>query len=723
MEQPITQAESTQKDSIKVETDKKAVSTFEKVILDFARESGRPLSVDLIRSGLPEGKDFARIDDLADVTRVCGIYAKELDRKPLDLTDDECPALIQYSHDKFVVIMRMSESGTVDVLEGDHLIEGLVFQEQVYAYDVDAVFNLEFESATTLRRWNWLLRPLKESKWAYGQVFLAALLINFLALSTAIFTMVVYDRVLPNGATESLVALTIGVAIALIFDIILKMLRGWFLDGAGSRADIRIGEKLFEQLIAIDLSARRDSVGGLSSVMREFETLRDFMTSATLVALIDLPFIIIFLVVIYILGGAVVLVPAILVPLVILVGVISQPFLSRLAQESMEEGKNKQSILVESISGMEVLKTSMASREMRKRWREALVSQSSSSVKSRLVSQLVVNFSAFAQQAAQVGIVVVGAYQVALGNLTMGGLIASVILAGRTMAPLAQIANVLTRLVSAKASFKALDEFMALPLDRPPQARFLAKEKMRGKIDFRQASFAYPDQQQQALQDLNIAIKPGEKVALLGKIGSGKSTMARLLMGLYSPSSGSVLIDETDVRQIDPFDLRRNVSFVVQESWLFSGSVRDNIASGSVHVSDEALLKAAEVAGVQDFLGEHPQGYDLLLRERGEGLSSGQRQSICIARGLVGDRPILVMDEPTSMMDTASEAKFVERMGDYVKDKTLIVITHRNAILKLVDRVIIFDNGKVVADGPKSMLEKGVKPKPNPAQKGAADRA
>ena len=718
--------DNTAQDSIKVETAKMAVSTFEKIILDFARESGRPLSVDLIRSSLPEDKNLARIDDLSDVARICGFHAKELDVNPFDLDDDQCPALIQYEDDKFVVIMRINEGGSADVLEQKGLVEGLQLEEQAYCDQVNAIYSIVFESAHSLLRWNWLMRPLKESKWAYGQVLLAALLINFLALSTSIFTMVVYDRVLPNGATESLVALTMGVAIALVFDVIVKMLRGWFLDGAGSRADVRIGEKLFEQLVAIDLSARKDSVGGLSSIMREFETLRDFMTSATLVALIDLPFIVVFLVVIYALGGAVVLVPAVLVPLVILVGVLSQPFLARLAQESIEQGKSKQSILVESISGIEVLKTSMASREMRKRWREALVAQSSSSVKSRLVSQLVINFSAFAQQIAQVGIVVVGAYQVSAGNLTMGGLIASVILAGRTMAPLSQIANVMTRLVSAKVSFKALDEFMALPLDRPPESRFLSKEKMEGKIEFRHASFAYPNQQQQVLKELSFTIKPGEKVALLGKIGSGKSTVARLLMGLYSPSSGSVLIDDTDVRQIDPFDLRRNVSFVMQDSWLFSGAVRDNIASGASHVSDEQLLKASQIAGVHDFLGEHPQGYDLALRERGEGLSGGQRQAITIARGLVGDHPILVMDEPTSMMDTSSELRFVQRMKEFVQDKTFVVITHRNALLHLVDRVIIFDNGQIVADGPKSILEKGRAPNskqaPKPPQAGGVVR-
>jgi ATP-binding cassette, subfamily C, bacterial LapB len=701
-------------ESIPIQTASVVVSTFEKVMLDFSREANRPLSLDLIRSALPEGKEVARIDDIVDVGRVLGIYPKPLKTKVSDLTDDECPALVQYHDDEFVVIMKVNSPDSFDVLEPNGLLENLEIDQQVYTNNFNSIHQLQLETGQTTKGWGWLVRPLKESKWAYGQVLLAALMINFLALSTSIFTMVVYDRVLPNGATESLVALTLGVTIALIFDIIIKMIRGWFLDGAGSRADVRIGEKLFEQLIAIDISARRDSIGGLSSVMREFETLRDFLTSATLVALIDLPFIVIFLLAIYALGGPIVLVPAVLVPIVIISGVLSQPFLSKLAQESLNESKNKQSILVETITGLEVLKTSMAFKEMRRRWRDALVSQSGSSLKSRLVSQLVINFSAFAQQIAQVGIVVVGAYQVSQGNLTMGGLIASVILTGRTMAPLAQVANVLTRLVSAKTSFRAIDEFMQSPVDRSPQARYLTKAKIQGNIHFRNVDFSYPNQEQKALSNINLVIKPGEKIALLGKIGSGKSTLARLLLGLYSPTSGAVLIDDTDVRQIDPYDIRRSFSFVTQDTWLFSGSARDNICSGSGVVTDEELLKVAKIAGVHDFLGHHPQGYDMPLRERGEGLSAGQRQAISIARALTGEHSVVVMDEPTSMMDTASELSFVKRMIEFSQGKTLLVITHRNAILELVDRVVIFDQGKIIADGPKSILARG---KVNTAQK------
>lgn len=698
-------------------------SGFEQIILDFARESGRTMSLDLIRSSLPEGKGQAKIEDIHDVAGVCGMDVSLLGNDPFVLKDEETPALLQHDGGQFVVITRLGENGHADVLEPGGLQEGLKLKEQSYAYSVESIHRIAFETSTVFTRWSWLLRPLQESRWAYGQVFIAALLINILAMTTSIFTMVVYNRVLPNNATESLVALTIGVSIALLFDAVIKMLRGWFLDGAGARADVRIGEKLFEQLISIDLSAKKDSVGGLSSIMREFETVRDFMTSATLVALIDLPFIILFLIVIYAIGGPVVFVPVVLVFFVSAAGIVAQPFLSKLASESLEEGKTKQSILVETISGLEVLKTSMASREMRKRWRESLVSQSVSSVKSRLVSQFVVNVSSFAQQLAQVFIVVVGAYQISTGHLTMGGLIATVILAGRGMAPLGQIASLLTRMVHAKASFFALDRFMSLPLDRPPAGHFLHKDKIEGKLEFRQVNFAYPQQTQNALQDVSFTIRPGERVALLGKIGSGKSTAARLMLGLYSPASGSVLIDDTDVRQIDPFDLRKNVSFIMQDSWLFSGSIRDNIASGSIQVTDEQLLEAAQISGAHDFLGDHPNGYDLMLRERGEGLSGGQKQAISIARGLVGNRSVLVMDEPTSMMDMGSETRFVERLSKTIAGKTLIVITHRSAMLKLVDRVIIFDKGRIVADGPKSMLDKKNNPEPQPRAGGISAKA
>ncbi|MBF9054975.1 type I secretion system permease/ATPase [Rhodobacterales bacterium LSUCC1028] len=693
----------------KTEVSSKKITTFEKALLDFCQEFGRPLRVDVIRNALPEGITEARVENFRDISRACGVSFKEINIGDFsNLDDSDFPILVQYKSPsvKYVTLMRRLDGNRFDVLEQQGLSERLPLEEQEYFLNATKAFSLSFLDAESNGGWAWILSPLKESKWAYGQVFLAALLINFLALSTSIFTMVVYDRVLPNNATESLVALTIGVSIALAFDVILKMLRGWFLDGAGSRADTLIGERLLEQLLALDLSAKRESVGALSSVMREFESLRDFMTSATLVALIDLPFIFIFLFTIYLLGGPVVIVPLILVPLVILVGITAQPFLSRLANESISQGKNKQSILVEVLSGIEVIKSSMAGREMRKRWRESLVSQSSSAVKSRAVSQFVINFSAFAQQLAQVGIVVVGAFSVATGSLTLGGLIASVILAGRTMAPLSQIANVLTRLVHAKASFRALNEFMALPLDRKLNARLLQKDSIDGNIEFRNVSFSYPGRNQMVLDEVSFSIRSGERVALLGKVGSGKSTAARLLFGLYEPTSGAVMVDGIDIRQIEPFDVKRNMSLVLQDSWLFSGSVRENILAGSTSFDDTDMLEASEIAGVSEFLSDHPEGYDLKVSEGGGGLSGGQKQSISIARGLVGSPSVVVMDEPTSMMDMASEARLVKRMQSFLENRTFIVITHRSAMLQLVDRVIVFDKGRIVLDGPKELLNK-----------------
>ena len=635
------------------------------------------------------------------------MQVRRVDHRASHMEEGDLPALVIGDDGRPAIILEFLEDGEAEIIEPGRRPERFVLKEQPFYHEARGFYSIDPDVSRLNKRWGWFWRPLAQNKWAYGQVVIAALMTNLLAVSTSIFTMVVYDRVLPNGATESLVALTIGVSIALIFDWIIKTLRGHFLDGAGSRADIQIGQRLFDHLLAIDLSSKRDSVGGLSSVMREFENLRDFLASASLIALIDLPFVLLFIAVIYMIGGPVAIIPAVLVPLVIIVGVIVQPFLNQLAAEDFEEGKQKQSVLVETISGLETLKVSTASREMRRRWRDALTRQANSSIKTRILGQVVVNFSAFAQQVAQVGVVTYGAILVSQGQLTMGGLIASVILAGRCMAPLGQVAHVMSRIVQAKTAFRALDEFMRRPLDRPLSNKWLTRDHLDGEVEFRGVGFTYPDSQTPVLRDVSFHIQPGEKVALLGKIGSGKSTLSRLMLGLYHPQQGSVMIDGTEVRQIDPFDLRNNMAIVMQESWLFSGTIRENIAAGAEQPSDEVVLDAAKKAGVHDFLADHPQGYDLKISERGEGLSGGQKQAIAIARALVADPAVLILDEPTSMMDMSAEARFVERLNAVAADKTLIIITHRTALLELADRVVVLDQGRVAADGPKSILKKG----------------
>lgn len=555
---------------------------------------------------------------------------------------------------------------------------------------------------------HWFFSALADNRWIYFQVILAAALTNLLGLSTSLFIMVVYDRVLPNEAIESLVALTAGVGLALLFDFVVKMLRSAFIERAGQYADIRLGERIFDHLLQLQMSARKGSSGGFANTLREFETLRDFFASASLAAIVDLPFILFFIWVIYLIGGPLFIVPLLAVPTVLLVGVAVQPFLLRLSNNAFEEGRNKQSVLVEAISGLETIKTSGAADLVKARWQDTLEHQSEFSRKGRGIQQFALNSTAFTQQLAQVSIVVYGVFLVGDGIVSMGAMIACVILTGRALAPLAQLAQTMTRINQARTSYKAIDQLMNLPSERPEGKQFFSRPQLRGKLELRDVSFRYPGQSEAALSGVNLTIEPGEKVALLGKVGSGKSTLARLMLGLYQPDSGAVLVDDTDIRQIDPVDLRRNLRSVLQDSWLISGTLRENIALGDKNISDEAILKAATLSGAHEFIARHPHGYDLVVGERGEGLSGGQRQQICIARALTGSPTVLIMDEPTSAMDVQSEKTVINNLKSLDQELTLIVVTHRPSILELVDRVIVLDGGKVATDGPRQQVIKPV---------------
>jgi len=557
------------------------------------------------------------------------------------------------------------------------------------------------------RRGHWFWSALAANRWSYTQVLLAAVLANFLGLTTSIFIMVVYDRVLPNEATESLIALTIGVGIALLFDFVIKSLRAGFIDRAGQRADMAMGRRIFDQLLDMQMRARKGSTGALASTLREFETLRDFFTSATLVAVVDLPFILLFVGVIYLIGGPLAIVPAIAVPLVLIVGLAVQPLLARLAEQSFADGQSKQGVLVETVSGLETIKATGAARRMRARWEEAIARQSEHGARSRTITQFAMNATAFTQQSAQVMIVFYGVFLITAGEVSMGALIASVILTGRALAPLAQLAQTLTRLNQARSSYRNLDALMRADSERPEGRHWISRPKLNGRIRFDNVHFTYPDQMVATLEGVSFTIEPGEKVAILGRIGSGKSTIARLLLGLYEPDRGAVHIDDTDIRQIDPGDLRRNIGSVLQDVWLFTGTVRENIAIGARRPRDADIIEAARVAGVEDFIARHPSGYDLMLAERGEGLSGGQKQAITLARALVGRPPVLLLDEPTSAMDVQNERDVIARLKEEARERTVVVVTHRTSLLDLVDRVIVIEDGRVAADGDKSLLTRG----------------
>jgi len=549
---------------------------------------------------------------------------------------------------------------------------------------------------------HWFFGPLLASKFVYFQVMMAALLTNIFALATSGFSMIVYDRVMPNGAMETLVALLVGVFIIFISDFVIRSLRSYFLDVAGAQADMVIADTLFEQVIDMELAARTSPTGSVANSLREFESLRDFLTSATLTTLIDLPFAVLFLFVIWTIGGPLVYVPLAAIPLIIGSTLLIQPSLRKLTQSNYEDGQTKNSVAIETLQGIETIKAIGAGSMMRKRWQDVISHQSTIGLKTRVLSQFSSNMSNFANQLVWVGTVTLGVYLTQTGAIGSGAIVACSMLSGRSIAPLAQLSQLLTRLNTALASYRNLNALMSQPREHKNKAAYLNRPVWQGSIEFRDVSFNYPGQSQGGLQNISFKIEAGEKVAIVGKVGSGKTTLAKLLVGLYKPSSGAILVDGIDIRQIDPADLRRNIGVVMQESWLFSGTVKQNIAVGGNNPTDEEILQAAMVSGVHEFISEHPDGYAYKLKEKGEGLSGGQRQTINIARALVGRPPILLMDEPTSAMDLGHESELIAKLKNQLINQTILIITHRTSILELATRVLVLDQGKIVAQGPKS---------------------
>lgn len=556
-----------------------------------------------------------------------------------------------------------------------------------------------------LRFARWLTEPMLRNRGVYLKVALAAAVINLFGLVTSLFTMTIYDRVVPNNALSSLVALSIGMGVVLIFDFVLRILRAYFVDLAGTDIDHDIGESVFQRLVAIRLELKRGSTGALASMMRELETLREFFASATLVAVVDVPFILLTLIFIAVIGGEVVFVPLAAVPLVILAGWLTRPALDRLASRSLKEGQLKQSVLVEAIGALEMVKASGAGPLLGKRWRAASEAHADSAMRQRLVSTIATTVAASANTLAYAGVVIVGVLMIADHRMTTGALVACSILAGRAVQPLGQIAQLLSRLSATQTAYRQVNAMMALQPEGPA-GQPLVPTRLGGRIELRNVEFRYPGAAEKTLDGLSLTIEAGQRVALIGRVGSGKSTIARLIMGLYPPQSGLVMIDGTDIRQYDPAAMRRQIGSALQESVLLSGTVRENIVLDRDTVDEAEMLRATALSGTHSFIGTIANGYDLILADRGEGLSGGQRQSIAIARALAGRPPILIFDEPTSAMDATTEAQLIGRLELELKGRTFVLITHRPALLKLVERVVIVEAGKIAADGPRDAILK-----------------
>lgn len=488
------------------------------------------------------------------------------------------------------------------------------------------------------------------------------------------------------------------------FDFIVKALRGYYIDVAGRRADVVLASRIFDHVLDIQLAARPASAGGFANTLREFETVQDFFTSATVATLIDVPFIALFIAMIWLVGGPLAVVPLAAVPAVLFAGLLIQLPLNRAIRSAFGQAESKHGVLFETIGGLETIKSVGADARMRHLWEISVGRAARSAVAAKTMAQLALNFTAFVAQFASVAILVYGVVLISAGAMSVGGLIACVMLNGRAVGSLGQLAQLLVRWHQARVSLRALDTVMRMPVEHPRDRHFLHRPSLKGRIELRAVTFAYTGAVTPALNEVSFIITEGERVGIVGRVGSGKSTVQKLILGLYAPQSGSVLVDGTELRQVDPADLRRVIGVVPQDVFLFRGSVRENIAVGAPHASDEQILAAARLGGVDDFVASHPLGYDLPVGERGEGLSGGQRQAIALARAFLHDPAMLLLDEPTNSMDNAAELALRRNLEQNLGGRTLVLVAHRTSLLSLVNRLIVLDKGRVVADGPKQAV-------------------
>ncbi|MEZ8966343.1 type I secretion system permease/ATPase [Vibrio breoganii] len=643
-----------------------------------------------------------------------GLVAKEQSAPLKKVSDLVLPAVLLTGENEACVLLSVDhEKGQAEIVGRDTGFVATTVTlkdlEEDYSgryFLIKKQFRFDQRSPEILktRKGHWFWGTLKESRSIYRDVLIASILINIFAIATPLFTRIVYDKVVPNLAFESLWVLASGIVVIFIFDLLLKSLRSYFIDVAGKKSDIIISSKLFSKVMGIRMEARPPSVGAFARHLQEFESIREFFTSATIAALIDLPFAVLFLVVIWLIAGNVVLVPIVCVTLLILHSLLIQRPLRNSIEEGSRLASQKYANLIEALSGLESLKMFGAQSQFQYRWEEAVAHMANWNIKSRRITDSVQNSAGFLQQSSNVGMLIMGVYLISEGELTMGGLIAATMLSGRAIGPLVQVALLSTRYNQAKSSMTIIEQVMSMPDEQEEDKRYIHRPVLQGKIELDKVTFNYPDAPVSSIRDVSLTIRPGEKVAIIGRIGSGKTTLERLIMGLYKPTEGHVRIDDTDIQQLHHTDVRSNIGCVPQDITLFYGSIRDNITLGKQLAEDNEVMIAAKRAGVTEFTMKDPAGLERQVGEGGLLLSGGQRQAVAVARALLGRPPILLLDEPTSAMDNRAEALFKNELKNLSNEETLVLITHKTSMLEVVDRLIVMSAGSVVADGPKEKV-------------------
>ena len=683
-------------------------------LLALCRFHGVGTTAEAVRSGLPLENGRLTPGLFERAASRAGLASRIVYRDPATIAPALLPAVLLLEDERACVLVGWEQDGAMARIIYPELNETVVEvpREEVLRTASGAAilcrprfrFDDRAPRAAAENRGHWFWDAIRANTPIYRDVLLAAFFINLFALAVPLFTMNVYDRVVPNHATETLWMLAAGVVIVMLADIVLRTMRGYFLDLASKRVDVQLSALIMERVLGIRLEHRPASVGSYAVNLRSFETVRDFITSASVTTLIDIPFALIFIAVIGWIAAPIML--PVVIGLAIVLGYAwsVQGRLKELAETSYRASALRNATLIESLVGLETIKATGAESRMQRRWEETTSFLAHVGVKLRLLSSSAVNVTQWGQQMVTVFVIVTGVYLITRGELSMGGLIASTMLAGRIMAPFGQLAGLVTQYHNAQIALQSLDEVMAKPVERPAGAQFLSRDMFRGDIEFRNVSFCYPGADVPSLHNVSFKIEAGERVAILGRVGSGKSTLQKLAMGLYQPTEGAILIDGIDLRQLDPSELRSRVGYVPQDVTLFYGSLRDNLTLSHPQVTDAALVRAVEIANLTEFVNGHPQGFDMTIGERGESLSGGQRKCVALARGVIADPPLLLMDEPTGSMDHSTEKAVKEQLAEFVQGRTWLVVTHRNSLLEMVDRIIVVDKGQLVADGPRDSV-------------------
>ncbi len=683
-------------------------------LIELTRLHGRPSTRAALSAGLPLAGGCLTPSLFARAAARGGLSSRIVRRK-LDAIDAALlPVILLLKGDEACVLLGWNATGDEARLlfpetgQGEVTLTRSELAERYVGIALFARPRFTFDARTpevgkvVQRHWFW--GALLEQAPLYRDVLGAALLINVFALVMPIFSMNVYDRVVPNNATETLWMLALGVLLVVGMDFMMRLLRGHFIDLASARIDVKLSALIMERVLGMRLEAKPASVGSLASNLRSCESVRDFIASATVTALIDFPFALIFLLVILWISWPLVLIPIVGLIVGVIYAYVVQHKMHELSETTYRAAALRNAALVESLTALETIKTQGAEGVVQNKWERTSAFLSRTNAQMRLLSASATNGAATIAQVVSVALIVAGVYLIHERLLTMGGLIAVNMLGGRAIAPLGQAVGMLMQFQNARMSLETLDKLMAQPVERPDALAFIHRPEIEGEIEFRDVSFSYPGQDEPALQNVSLRVAPGEHVVILGRTGSGKTTLQKLMLGLYQPTAGAVRIDGIDLRQLDPADLRRNVGFVGQDATLFYGTLRENIAIGAPYADDSAIVHAAEVAGLTQFVNRHPKGFDMLIGERGESLSGGQRQEVAIARAVLMDPPVLFFDEPTSAMDFTTEAAFKERLRRFAAHKTMVIVTHRSSLIDLATRMIVVDDGRIVADGPREKV-------------------